>query len=92
MFLWQREFSCTKLTGRLWFRKRFSPCRSSGDASGKAVPKRTCLLCKLRERRNEGAPTPELRSGRIDGGYAPNSQKKLSKLNEKFCIVLKLPL
>lgn len=37
-------------------------------------------------------PTPELRSGRIDGGYAPNSQKKLSKLNEKFCVVLKLPL
>ena len=34
-----------------------APDRSSGEA----VPKRTGLLCKLCERRNVGAPTPELR-------------------------------
>lgn len=55
-------------------------------------PDKLCnwLVCyKVCERRNEGAPTPELRSGRIDGGYAPNSQKKLSKLNEKFLYCFK---
>ena len=55
MFLWQRVSSCTKLTDRLWFRKKISPCRSSGDASGKAVPKRGSGGMKAPRRRNCGA-------------------------------------
>lgn len=61
----------SKITNALSdFTLKPSPCRSSGEA----VPKRMC------ERRNEGAPTPQLRSGRFDDGCAP---KKIIWLKHK---------
>ncbi|WP_303918766.1 hypothetical protein [Treponema berlinense] len=66
--LWKMSKITNALSG---FTLKPSPCRSSGEA----VPKRTCLQIKLSERRNEGATTPQLRSGRFDGGCAPKKKR-----------------